>query len=492
MKKTLFKLITTSLVCTAVFGFIGCSDMLSKFDSIQWGATYTVRHLLQDLNRDGNDVAAGRYTEDTYERETLINTVPNTLSEAKAKEIPGFTAQPFEQVIVNGDGSTTIDIKYNRNEVTLTFNPNGGYFVVEDGNTSKQSEEPIEITQLYGTTVSLPKPRFDSDESITVSLYNLVPVSGSTRLNASSDDMFIKFPVPPTSGTYRALWDFSTSIDNFSNALGKMPTSGGKVTLTGSGDDFSGISSALKKSDKTEIELDLAGLTINKENLTIGSDQNQGIINPSFDFVKNLTKVTLPKTGKIKLGYGAFSSCSNLELITIGSNVDVLHGGAFWGSTKLHFEVDSNHPSLVATSDGTALLRKKQDEAEKIEYSLVSYPSASGNINLGKLGFTITAIEEDALALLPDGNTTITFPATVKVIGPYADYQIDQGAHLTIIMEGTEPAELPGEVNTPACSTFGTEVHIYVPDGSVDTYKAASEWSKYAANIYPMSEYKPQ
>ena len=119
----------------------------------------------------------------------------------------------------------------------------------------------------------------------------------------------------------------------------------------------------------------------------------------------------------------------------------------------------------------------------KQEYSLVSYPTASGNINLGKLGFTITVIEEDALALLPDGNTTITFPATVKVIGPYADYQIDQGAHLTIIMEGTEPPML-------GTGPFGNKTHIYVPDGSVDTYK--SGWSNYETNIYPMSEYKPQ
>lgn len=476
MKKPLFKLIATSLVCTAVFGFVGCSDMLSKFDSIQWGATYTVRHLLQDLNRDGNDVAAGRYTEDTYERETLVNTVPNTLSEAKVKEIPGFTAQPFEQVIVNGDGSTTIDIKYNRNEVELTFDANGGYFVKTEGNQVKET-----IKQIYGTTVSLPKPRFDSDKSITVSLYNLVPVSGSTRLNASSDDMFINFPVPPTSGTYRALWDFSTSIDNFSNALGKMPTSGGKVTLTGSGDNFSDISSALKDSDKTGIELDLADLTINEEKtLIIGSDEDTKTYNNFFNNIDTLTKITLPTEGKVKLGYGAFAKCSNLESITIGSNVDVLHGGAFWGSTKLHFEVDSNHQSLVATSDGTALLRKKQGEAGKIEYSLVSYPTASGNVNLGKLGFTITRIEEDALALLPDGNTTITIPATVGYIGSYAEIQNDTGEHITVIMLGTEPPML-------GTGPFGNKTLIYVPDGSVDTYKA--NWSKYAANIYPMSAY---
>lgn len=492
MKKTLFKLIATSLVCTAIFGFIGCSDMLSKLDNIHWGATYTVRHFLQNLNRDGTDVAAGRYTEDAYERETLVNTVPNTLSEAKVKEIPGFTAQPFEQVIVNGDGSTTIDIHYDRNKVKLTFDPNGGYFVVEDGNTSKQSEEPIEITQVYGTTVSLPKPKFDSDESIKVSLYNLVPVSGSTKLNASSDDMFIKFPVPPTSGTYRALWDFSTSIDNFSNALEKMPTSGGKVTLTGSGDDFSGISSALKDSNKTGIELDLADLTINKEKtLIIGSDEDTQTFNNFFDHIDTLTKITLPTEGKVKLGLGAFSSCPSLESITIGSNVEVSHGGAFWGSTKLTFNVSQDHPELVTTRDKKALLRKKQGEAGK--YSLVSYPSASGNINLGKLGFTITDIEvtitdieEDALALLPNNkDTTITIPATVGYIGSYAERQNDTGEHITVIMEGTEPPML-------GTGPFGSKTLIYVPDGSVDTYKEAPGWSNYKTNICPMSKYKPQ
>ena len=49
-------------------------------------------------------------------------------------------------------------------------------------------------------------------------------------------------------------------------------------------------------------------------------------------------------------------------------------------------------------------------------------------------------------------------------------------------MEGTEPPMLE-------TGPFGNKPLIYVPDGSVDTYKAAPDWSKYAANIYPMSEY---
>lgn len=488
MKKPPYKLITTSLVCTVLLGFIGCSDMLSKLDNIHWGATYTVRHLLQDLNRDGTGVEVGRYTEDLYERETLINTVPNTLSEAKVKEIPGFTPtvtnDDIEQVIVNGDGSTTIDIKYNRNEVELTFDANGGYFVNTEGKQVTQET----IKQIYGTQVSLPKPVLINNNFTEIVLTDLVPINDSPLLNKRSDNMYIKFPAPAKNGNYKALWFISSPIKKFLESGISIPS---QLKLTGDVDDgdITELSTALQGSNQ-QIVLDLEDLTISNE-LILGkipkTDTEPEVTNSYFSS-KNLTKVTLPTEGKVKLGYGAFSSCPNLESITIGSNVDVLHGGAFWGSTKLHFEVDSNHPSLVATSDGTALLRKTQDVAEKIEYSLVSYPSASGNINLGKLGFTITAIEEDALALLPDGNTTITFPATVKVIGPYADYQIDQGAHLTIIMEGTEPPTLPGEVNVP-CSTFGSKVNIYVPDESLEDYQNA--WQNYADkhDIYPMSEY---
>ena len=36
---------------------------------------------------------------------------------------------------------------------------------------------------------------------------------------------------------------------------------------------------------------------------------------------------------------------------------------------------------------------------------------------------------------------------------------------------------------------YNTGGKVYVPDNSVETYKAASGWSTYASKIYPMSEY---
>lgn len=47
----------------------------------------------------------------------------------------------------------------------------------------------------------------------------------------------------------------------------------------------------------------------------------------------------------------------------------------------------------------------------------------------------------------------------------------------------------PTMASTNAFSSISTAAKIYVPDDSVDAYKAASNWSTYASYIYPLSEY---
>lgn len=511
MKKTHKKLISTGLTCTALFGFIGCSDMLSKFDSIYWNTTYTVRHLFQELNRDGDAVAEGRYAEDTYERETLPNPVPNTLSEAKAKEIPGFTPQPFEQVIVNGDGSTTVDIYYDRNPVTLTFDPNGGYFV--DSKTSQRSENSIEITQVYGTTVSFRNPKFEgSDTSLSIDFYNWVPVDTATTLKTTGGD-FISFPIPSTSGKYRALWDFSTSVGNISNALSTMPASGGKLTLTGEANsaDFSRIATSitnLENNPDKKIELDL-------RKLEIAEDEKIKIelFNATIRNNLALTKVELPVTGEISLGENALKMCSNLEYISIGKNVQIADTNPFWGCYKVEFDVASDHPTLVASKDKRILLKRPQNDEEG--YTLVSYPSATGVVDLGALGYPITTIGKEALAFIPKGETTIIFPESVKIIKESAvsqDTLVQKGTDddnespivnkLTVIMEGKTPPTLrtdePGPYKGGATFYSGnapsdppskyivrSETRIYVPEGSVETYKKTAGWDKYEIASIP-------
>ena len=96
--------------------------------------TYTVKHLLQ--NTDGKT-----YTEDASE---TIDGTTGTTTVAAARAYKGFTSQEVSQEKVNADGSTVVEIKYDRNSYRLTWNTDGGSYV-----------EPSDI--LYGASITLPK-----------------------------------------------------------------------------------------------------------------------------------------------------------------------------------------------------------------------------------------------------------------------------------------------------------------------------------------------
>ncbi len=101
-------------------------------------ASYTVNHYLENT-----DCASGNETYTLDETETLYGTVGEETS-ATAKSYTGFTSKTFEQSTVQTNDSTTVNIYYNRNSVTLTFDANGGTFA--DGNTTKTLSGKYENT----------------------------------------------------------------------------------------------------------------------------------------------------------------------------------------------------------------------------------------------------------------------------------------------------------------------------------------------------------
>ena len=102
--------------------------------------TYTVKHLQQNVSGSG-------YTEVTADRQSLGGTTGSQTS-AAAKTYTGFTAQSITQQTVAADSSTVVEIKYNRNNITYTFNANGGNW---NGSTANKT-----VSGLYGATVSRP------------------------------------------------------------------------------------------------------------------------------------------------------------------------------------------------------------------------------------------------------------------------------------------------------------------------------------------------
>lgn len=100
-------------------------------------ANYTVKHWKQNLNDDN-------YTEVTADQQTLQGTTA-TATAATAKNYTGFEAQTFSQETIAGDGSTVVNIYYNRLTYTITLHANEG--TINSGNVTSYT---------YGTGATLP------------------------------------------------------------------------------------------------------------------------------------------------------------------------------------------------------------------------------------------------------------------------------------------------------------------------------------------------
>ena len=95
---------------------------------------YTVEHYLQKID--------GTWEAEPYEQESLTG-ITGQLTQAAAKEYPGFTAQSIDQKAIAGDGTTVVKILYLRNTYTVRFDPNGGEGITEVQKFSYDEEKPL-------------------------------------------------------------------------------------------------------------------------------------------------------------------------------------------------------------------------------------------------------------------------------------------------------------------------------------------------------------
>lgn len=102
---------------------------------------YKVEHHKQNLDDD-------TYLKDETLTEEKTGVAGGT-TEAVAKEIEGFQATSFAQKTIAEDGSTVVQIYYDRKEATLTFDADGGTW--NDGETASKT-----VTKKYGANVTAP------------------------------------------------------------------------------------------------------------------------------------------------------------------------------------------------------------------------------------------------------------------------------------------------------------------------------------------------
>ena len=205
----------------------------------------------------------------------------------------------------------------------------------------------------------------------------------------------------------------------------------------------------------------------------------------------NLIGVRFPST-LTEINYAAFDGTVRLASINIPKNVTRIDPGAFDACQSVK-KVTVNGSNTVYSSSGNSII-------EKATNTLIA------GFNCTEIPSAVTSIADYAFRHL-NGIKDIALPNAVTSIGKNAFFSctalrtVSIGSGITNIgdnafSQGNALESLTINATTPP--TIGTsiiyryknpeDIKIYVPSGSVDTYKAAEGWSDYAAQIFAIEQ----
>ena len=201
----------------------------------------------------------------------------------------------------------------------------------------------------------------------------------------------------------------------------------------------------------------------------------------------SIKKVVI-NNGVTSIGYDAFYGCKGLTSVTIPNSVTSIGGSAFsdcTGLTSINVAEDNlNYASI----DGVLYSKDKKTLRVYPQGKTGSFTIPNSVTSIGDGAFdgcegltsvtipnSVTSIGEDAFYGCT-GLTSITIPNSVTSIGEWA---FDGCTGLTsMTVEATNP---PLCVNNYGAGLAMPDYNIplYVPEASVDAYKAADEWKKF-------------
>ena len=182
--------------------------------------------------------------------------------------------------------------------------------------------------------------------------------------------------------------------------------------------------------------------------------------NSAFNGCTNLARISMPKITSI--GNRVFYGCYYLALAELPSGVTKIGEYAFYNCYRL---------SLTELPSGIT------------EISDSSFRFCS-ELKLTKLPSGVTKIGEYAFNGCT-GISSIELPSGLKTIGAGAFYNCDFLKSITV------HATTPPTIQSTTLISVPSDCVIYVPAESVNTYKAATNWSARADYIYPIGYVAP-
>ncbi|MDR0973790.1 MAG: leucine-rich repeat domain-containing protein [Prevotellaceae bacterium] len=186
-----------------------------------------------------------------------------------------------------------------------------------------------------------------------------------------------------------------------------------------------------------------------------------------------------------RIRYQVFQNMTNLTTFYLGHKVvfSTNNIGAFNGCTKLatiDFEnIELTTSELQGSLFNYCAFTEVNQDTDNARHEVFMF------INNSKLKkyVGVEGLTKCEQQFMYDNLDLCDLPSTMTTVGS-ANGLFASGGFKVLICRATTPP-------SPGTLGWGSKQTIYVPDASVDAYKAASGWSSYASIIKPLSQYVP-
>lgn len=229
---------------------------------------YTIKHWQESLTQTGATKIGDKYYTLVLEKDAVLPT--GTLTNVVATTYEGFTAQTVEQKNVAGDGSTIIDVLYNRNTYSLT---------VVSGDADQISSVRGTGMYLFGQSVTVSATM---KEAYQFSLW----VSSKPETLANSTSQNYTFDMPAGNIRLTAQGKIKTFVITMQNPTGgQLQTQGEPIVEYGSDFEVEFVADTGYELDKVFLD---------------DEDVTESVVNNKYTLVNVVSEHELSATFKLK------------------------------------------------------------------------------------------------------------------------------------------------------------------------------------------------
>jgi hypothetical protein len=200
-----------------------------------------------------------------------------------------------------------------------------------------------------------------------------------------------------------------------------------------------------------------------------------------FNTCSSILHCNIPKTST-EFSTSFFLSCQVLKSISYPPTVTILGITCFQGCSNLNYIDLKNITSFTNSSlRGLGITQDIVIPSTITDTGTNTFNASNRITSISVAGSALTTIGNNAFQSILSV-TSLEFPSSVTSIGTNAF------AGNTPMLEYTFNSTTPPTLaNINAFTGINAACKIYVPDGDVATYKAATNWVTYANYIYPLS-----